>query len=72
LIIHILFVFVVDSFLFAVLCLLSQKEKRFAALTTSLSSIMTDAYGYVPRDYFNLELRHHHAFTVIFMLFRLV
>ncbi len=50
--------------------MISEKEKRPVALTTSLLFILLlTTHGYVPRDYFNPELRHHQLSAILNILF---
>ena len=42
-------------------------EKRFAALPTSPFTFMKACMASYPRDYFNLELRHHQILFIAFI-----
>ena len=42
------------------------------ACTTSPMMIMTISNGFVPRDYLNLELRHHQILFIVLMLYESV
>jgi len=50
----------------------SFKEKRPVALPTSLFIFMTTCYGFVSRDFYNPELRHHQMLNIVAIAFCLV
>ena len=48
---------------------INRKRGRRANDEPLLLSVLKTIYnGYVPRDYLNLELRHHHILFIVFML----